>query len=920
MADWNPEANDLFLRALEVTGSEDRKRFLDEACAAQPDLRARVEALLRAHDRAGEFLGRPVLEPTGAPGPAWDATRTGPARAEDDVPLDFLAPSDKPGSLGRLGNYEVEAVVGRGGMGVVFKAFDESLHRVVAVKVMAPLLATGATARQRFVREARAAAAVVHEHVVTIHAVDEAGGLPFIVMQYVAGTSLQDRLDRDGPLRLPEVLRIGAQAAAGLGAAHKQGLVHRDVKPANILLENGVERVKLTDFGLARAADDASLTQSGAVAGTPQYMSPEQAEGKPVDARSDLFSLGSVLYAICTGRPPFRAPSSMAVLKRVCEDTPTPVREVNPEVPEWLADVIARLHAKNPADRFQSAEEVADLLGRHLAHVQHPSVVSLPAAEKPVAPPGPAPRRGRWAVAAALLVLLVAGLGTTEATGVTRIRATVVRVFTPDGTLVVEADDPAVKVTVEGDGDLVIAGAGPHEVRLKPGSYKLHAVKDGKSVPLDRDLVTITRGDTQVVRVRVEGTPPSVPAPQAEAPALASRPFVILARGDRAELQADTLAEAIRLAWRDDTIEVRSNGPFYQHKPVIINNPVRIRAGEGFRPVFDARPPQGTPSEGYVYLGIIRGTAHLVLEGLEFRALDPPQKRGVVISPLVTSQGDPVHVTNCRFVGRGENGTYYPLLAIEKTAHCEVRNCQFIADVGAIRFESVTPGGAGAAPRLGVRNSVMLARANPLLVRSLPDSNVDLVLTRNTIVGTSLLLVDSLVDREVPKVLRIEASGNVADQGRATLYATLHERVGNPVEVLRQNIDWKGDQNLFAPGYPVAIQTLTGVEHPGIADLDRWRQFWNSPETGSVGGRPRYRGGNIVSYKPGTLFPEITIPWEQLTPELFRLRVDSPGHAAGRDGEDLGVDVGLVGPGPAYERWKKTPEYPQWLKDSGQQK
>src|SRR5262249_41972560 len=139
---------------------------------------------------------------------------------------------------------------------------------------------------------------------------------------------------------------------------------------------------------LARAADDASLTQSGQVAGTPQYMSPEQAQGKRVDARSDLFSLGSVLYAMCTGRSPFRASTGMAVLKRVCEDAPTPIREVNPEVPDWLAGVIAKLHAKDPADRFQTAAEIAELLGAYLAHVQHPSAVPPPASPAPLAPPG----------------------------------------------------------------------------------------------------------------------------------------------------------------------------------------------------------------------------------------------------------------------------------------------------------------------------------------------------------------------------------------------------------------------------------------------------------------------------------------------------------------------------------------------------
>src|SRR5262249_4202773 len=157
--------------------------------------------------------------------------------------------------------------------------------------------------------------------------------------------------------------------------------VHRDVKPANILLENGIERVKLTDFGLARAIDDHSLTQSGVIAGTPLYMSPEQAAGEPLDHRSDLFSLGSVLYALCTGRPPFRAVGTLAVLRRVIDDTPRPIPEVNPEIPGWLCDLIARLHAKNPADRFGSAQEVADLLGQHLAHVQQPGKVALP---KPV--------------------------------------------------------------------------------------------------------------------------------------------------------------------------------------------------------------------------------------------------------------------------------------------------------------------------------------------------------------------------------------------------------------------------------------------------------------------------------------------------------------------------------------------------------
>ena len=168
------------------------------------------------------------------------------------------------------------------------------------------------------------------------------------------------------------MLRIGTQTAAGLAAAHAQGLVHRDVKPANILLENGVERVRLTDFGLARAAADAALTHSGVVAGTPHYMAPEQASGETTDHRADLFSLGSTLYAMCAGHPPFRAETPLAVLRRVCDDEPRPLREINPDVPAWLEAIIARLIAKDPSSRFQTATEVADLLERCLAHVQQP--------------------------------------------------------------------------------------------------------------------------------------------------------------------------------------------------------------------------------------------------------------------------------------------------------------------------------------------------------------------------------------------------------------------------------------------------------------------------------------------------------------------------------------------------------------------
>jgi len=340
-----------------------------------------------------------------------------------DVSLDFLAPSSQPEHLGRLGPYEVTELIGQGGMGLVLRAHDPKLNRTVAIKVLSPQLAYSATARTRFMREARAAAAVSHDHVVTIHAVDEANHIPFLVMEYIDGVSLDHRIKRDGPLRLREILRIGMQAASGLAAAHAQGLVHRDVKPSNILLENGVERVKITDFGLARAAQDAQITKTGVVAGTPEYMSPEQARGETVDHRTDLFSLGCVLYAMCTGRSPFRATTAIDAIRRVCDDTPRPIREINPEIPEWLVTIIDRILAKAPEQRFESTSEVAELLGAHLAHLQRPADVPKPtmpptfAAGREQGPPG-RPRRVRWAAATAILALV--GLFVlTEVTGIT---------------------------------------------------------------------------------------------------------------------------------------------------------------------------------------------------------------------------------------------------------------------------------------------------------------------------------------------------------------------------------------------------------------------------------------------------------------------------------------------------------------------
>jgi hypothetical protein len=523
----------IFLAAAEKPDDAARAAYLASACADDGALQARVEALLRAHDTADSFLGMPAaevahLEEThtmtlaGSSGPGSGRADHSAARSEDDEELlSFLTPSSRADSLGRIGRYEVLEILGKGAFGTVFRAFDDVLHRVVAIKVLAPRMAATSPTRKRFLREARSSAAVRHDNVVQVHEVEEKP-LPYLVMEFIPGETLQQNLNRVGPLDVPAVVEIGRQLALGL-AAHATGLIHRDIKPGNILLTAGPQtRVKIADFGLARVADDASITQSGIIAGTPMYMAPEQALGHALDQRADLFSLGSVLYQMVTGRPPFAAQSTLAVLSRVAEDTPRPIREIIPETPQWLCDLIARLHAKNPDERFQSAGEVADLLARHQAQ---PERRVLPVAPVEGAPRSPGdlpttsqPRRQsfHWATAALVLAGL-AGLGFAETGGVTNLHGTVIRLFSPEGTLVVEVDDPGVRVSIDGD-NLVITGGGVQEIRLKTGPHTLQATKDGKV--LRHELVTVTNRGRQVLRVHREAEEKTAaPAQHGPAPA-----------------------------------------------------------------------------------------------------------------------------------------------------------------------------------------------------------------------------------------------------------------------------------------------------------------------------------------------------------------------------------------------------------------
>jgi serine/threonine protein kinase len=271
--------------------------------------------------------------------------------------------SDKPESLGRLGHFEVLKVLGRGGFGLVVKAFDTKLHRDVAIKLLSDRIGPNSTTGVRFIREARATATIRHENVVQIYAVEEKPN-PYIVMEYVPGYSLQELIERRGTLTAKETCQIISQVARGLGAAHDRGLVHRDLKPANILIEKiGEEyRAKLADFGLAITGDETRLTQSGMIVGTPVFMAPEQTRGEELDLRSDLFSLGGVLYVMLTGTTPFGSSEPMVLLNRINNMEPVPLEIAAPDTPRWLCRIVMKLLSKQRSARYQTALEVAELL------------------------------------------------------------------------------------------------------------------------------------------------------------------------------------------------------------------------------------------------------------------------------------------------------------------------------------------------------------------------------------------------------------------------------------------------------------------------------------------------------------------------------------------------------------------------------
>jgi WD40 repeat protein/tRNA A-37 threonylcarbamoyl transferase component Bud32 len=441
---------------------------------------------------AGKVLEEATLPPAGAEG----------EHSEACLPMGFLDPPEGPGELGVLGGYRVKRILGAGGMGMVLLAEDPRLHRQLAIKVIQPHLAANAAMRERFLHEARAVAAIEHDNIVAIHRADEQHGTLYLAMPLLRGESLERRLARSGgPLPLREVLQIGREIAAGLAAAHARGILHRDVKPANVWVETRGDkrpacqpeeptseplvvtdfRIKLLDFGLARRhGGEEEPSRPGVIEGTPAYMAPEQARGQEVDARADLFSLGCVMYRAAAGKPPFAGKDTIAVLASIACDTPTPPESVPPD----LSRLILRLLAKSPADRPGSAQAVVE---------------AIEAIERKLF--GPRLTRRRW--------LLLGAAGGAGLAGAAVWYFAVPAPVPPPAPVrvLLDLDEPDRRVVVtpdEGEA-LTVDLARDDGVDLLPGSYELRPARKGEKRTLLPGRITVKDGEKQRVKLRLVG-------------------------------------------------------------------------------------------------------------------------------------------------------------------------------------------------------------------------------------------------------------------------------------------------------------------------------------------------------------------------------------------------------------------------------
>ena len=540
----------------------------------------------------------------------------------------LLAEPEHPEDLGSLAQYRIQQLLGSGSTGVVYLALDTRLDRPVVLKVLRPSL--GEPARKRFIAEGRATAKLNHRNIVTIYEVGSDGPLSYLAMQWLPGQTLDEKLQKEETLSIPETRKLAGQIASGLAAAHEQDLIHRDIKPANIWIPDGESEAKILDFGLVRIADeDPQLTCTGMIAGTPCFMSPEQSRGDQIDKRSDLFSLGCVLYQCLSGRLPFRSDNALATLRSIQQDQPSELRELDPSIDQATSDLVMCLLQKAPGRRPESATTVVNALQSNPGSWTFEFLPEKAAETKSRKMVG----SGIWKAIAALMFCVTIGVSA-FAYG-----QQIVRVVTNQGEIVIETKVDDVKVEILRDSKRVqiVDLATQQSVVIASGSYEIRPMNQGNSVKVENGNLVLARGEKEIVRVihRENGFDQTV-----ESSRSSSFPLNDTAPQSIIDLVSRELSDELKLGTnlqldQDAMLVTATASPdnadqvFATIRRVIDreDGPYRLRRGDvlgifidGLMGNFDEQPPihfpaNGRPSTGFPITIEHAGTIHIPIVG-----------------------------------------------------------------------------------------------------------------------------------------------------------------------------------------------------------------------------------------------------------------------------------------------------------------
>jgi serine/threonine protein kinase len=858
------------------------------------DLLSKIIANAEAdiHESSRELtMGQPTVSVTG--NSLEDSVLSGDScqkRGYADVEK-WLEVDDHPAAVGRLGQFRLTEFIGRGGMGTVFKADDLKLQREVAVKILSPELAANDEACERFLREARAIAALNHDNIVTIHAVGEDAALPYFVMEYVHGHSLQEHLDRRGQLRDSETIRIARHVAKGLAAAHAKGIIHRDIKPANILIQKDSKRAKLTDFGLARAGGDGSLTSAGMLVGTPAFLSPEALEEKEIDERSDLFSLGVTFYRAVTGKLPFEGPTPFATMQRVAKTEFTPPHELVPDVSAELCDIINSLLQRDPNQRIESADKLVGWLKCIRSEAAEHADQELPVilvetssqiAGDVVAKHSQADARRPLIALASLFVcsLLVYVIffrdspSTSKEQGIETAQ---------NASSTHNIDSPSVPEEVPADSEPTRMAA---TERLLIAEINTQDFGNRKSKGLEVDLPdggvreptppVGTAGPIAGVSSATKASPVSTITPKPIA--VTSKPYVVIAEDNGSQSEFDSLRDAILAASSGSTVEIQESGRHTIRRPISLHNiALTVAAKEGVLPTIVADLEDSEEP-------LIRTDSDLSLRGLVVAAEGDELEEdvdGAQVGALIHVREAMLKCSECRFTAREGS----PIAVLENSRSATWIDCELYSVHGvAIHWQPATDG------YLVVEQCVVVSR---IFVSSprLPHS-ANVILTTNAIANDftfenrdEVIEQSNLAGNKPPR-MRLTVDRNLILSNDSLINIEVDEAI--PVAELAAGFQWQGNGNTLPVTF--LFQNATDDEENSNLEIEGLSDWIKLPSVSEV--------GSITAESLESLVTESDYDVLLNTPQAFSRIVGALIKARRLPVADLSVEQTLVNAGP----------------------